>query len=251
MSIEVRAPDRVRVASQHGLGDWHDGEWMVARGCTKVSPGCVNCTAAWSLIDTPVAKATDRGADWTGVVEPIERQITVTPTRWDRPLRLFVGASTDFWHEGLSDEFRARVWAQVHRYKQHTFAFLTKRSREMCNWFERVDPEVPDNVWLGVSVENDDYRWRLDDLLMIDARVRFAQCEPLLDRVHLEPYLKPYPNGQRGLDWVAAGPEWGVANARPCDVRWMRQLRDDCAKHGIPFFTKHLLDGREHRELPT
>ncbi|UCC72048.1 MAG: DUF5131 family protein [Gemmatimonadota bacterium] len=246
MSLVVRAPENIRIAVSE-CDEWYDGQWAIGRGCTKISPGCVNCTAAASLIDTPVAEATaDGGARWTGIVEPIERQIEVTPTRWPRPLKLFVGSMTDFWHEQYPDEFRRRVWDVVHRYTQHTFAFLTKRSKEMLTWFERIDFDLPNNAWIGVTVETDDYRWRIDHLLSIPAKVRYVQCEPLLDRVHLRRYLE----GSNAVDWVIAGPEWGCTHPRPCDVRWMRQIRDDCTEAGVPFFTKHLLDGCAHRQMP-
>jgi protein gp37 len=243
--LEIRAPQHIRIASGDGLGDWHDGEWMIARGCTRVSPGCENCTAEASLIDTPVAEMTEGGPRWTGVVEELPTQVSRTPRRWSGPLKLFVGASTDFWHRDISDGFREQVWDVCQRFRQHTYGFLTKRASEMRQWFERTGHVVPDNVWLGVTVETDNYRRRLDELLQIQARVRYAQCEPLLDRVHLKPYLDPSL-----INWVVAGPEWGCHDPRPCQDAWMRQLRDDCAAAGVPFFTKHLLDECEHRNLP-
>jgi protein gp37 len=248
MGIEIRAPQNVRVASPYGLGDWHDGEWFVAQGCTKVSPGCENCTAAALSTDTPFANATESGrAQWSGVVRPNEKQLTVTPSRWEGRLKLFVGGMTDFWHEALSDDFRARVFEIIYQHPENTYGFLTKRAKEMHEWYRRVQPVLTENVWLGTTVETDAYRGRLDYLLDIPAAVRYAQCEPLLDRVHLRRYLE----GDDGLDWVVAGPEWGCPNPRPCQAAWMRQLRDDCAEFNVPFFTRHLLDGCEHRHYPT
>lgn len=241
MTIEVRAPTHIRAASVKSA-DWYDGQWTVAEGCTKISPGCANCSAAALSVGTPFAD--EHG--WTGRVEPVERQITVTPKCWPGPLKLLVCSTSDFWHSRLSDEFRLRVWNVVKSLPQHTFAFLTKRSANMAAWFADIGYDIPDNVWLGVTVETDDYRWRLDHLLTIPAKVRYAQCEPLLDRVHLRRYLE----GSNGLDWVIAGPEFGCPNPRPCQPAWMRQLRDDCAEFDVPFFTKHLIDGCEHRQLP-
>jgi len=149
----------------------------------------------------------------------------------------------DLFHEKVPAAFVDQVFASMARFPQHRFAVLTKRSERMRSFLLSRDP-VPDHVWLGVTVEDDEHRGRLDDLMAVPARVRWISAEPLLGPLDVSGYL-----GADRLNFVACGPELGD-DARPCDVAWMRTLRDQCADADVPFFTKHILDGERIRQVP-
>jgi protein gp37 len=101
-------------------------------------------------------------------------------------------------------------------------------------------------VWLGVTIEHADYLWRAEQICSIPAALHWISVEPMLGPVTLPSDLLGKTDG---IDWVVAGPELGPGR-RPCEATWMRALRDQCAHAGVPFFTKHLIDGQPHRGMP-
>lgn len=222
-----------------GAKDWHDVQWVIAEGCHKVSIGCQHCSAEELLARNQSAATHD--ARWTGDVELFPERLD-NPLRWTRPMIVFVCPVSDFFHRDIPDDFRLRAWQIMEASAGHTFVIVTKRSGDMRQWCLMHPP--PSNVWIMVSVETEGQFIRIYDLLDIKARVRAVSCEPLLRRVDLSNFLGP-----RKINWVVAGPEIG-SRARPCDADWMREIRDDCIGAGVPFFTKHLLDGKAHREFP-
>ena len=221
-------------------------------------------------------------ARWTGEVRLVPEHLA-DPLRWHKPRRIFVNSMSDLFHERLTNEQIAAVFGVMAASPQHTFQALTKRARRMREWFAWYQPGAVDrianalddaliangadfrsrsainrasrdatwplpNVWLGVSVENqnaaDD---RVSDLLTTPAAVRFISAEPLLGPTSLWAFIDgelrnkslsalgsgPLP----GLDWVIAGCESGPG-ARPCDVTWLRSIRDQCAAARVAFFLK-------------
>jgi len=172
------------------------------------------------------------------------------PRRWKRPRIVFVNSMSDLFHARISADVVKRVFATMEATPQHTYQILTKRSTRL----RRLAPQLPwpSNVWMGVSVENQDYAHRVDDLRRVPATVRFISAEPLLGPVTLD---------LAGIGWVIAGGESGAGN-RPLDLAWARELRDQCQQTGVTrFFFKQvggatakaggrLLDGREWNEMP-
>jgi protein gp37 len=204
------------------------------------------------------------------------------PLRWKKPSRVFVVSMGDLFHEDVPTEYIFQVWERMRIAKQHVFKVLTKRPERMSDWVEYHTwswlERIPlPNVWLGVSVENQDAaNERIPLLLQTSAAVRFVSYEPALEPVDFAPYLGSCPdcggsgylpdgrgsgefcgcNAARGLDWVIAGGETGPG-ARPADLDWFRRVRDDCVATGTPFFFKQadarrnrLLDGRMWEEWP-
>lgn len=251
--------------------EWTDATWNPVTGCTKVSPGCDHCyaeTFAERWRGKP-GHYYERGFDVQLRPEKLDQ-----PLRWKRPRRVFVNSMSDLFHDAISDEFIARVFAAMAQTPQHTYQLLTKRHARMRSlltsetfrvWTIAAQREVLaagkpgcvpvvsawplPNLWLVVSVESQ--RWadiRIPALLETPAAVRGISCEPLLGPVDLTPYLAhqcdcPGPGHRRmseygpRLDWVVVGGESGP-RARPMHPSWARGLRDQCTASGVPFFFK-------------
>ena len=227
--------------------EWTDATWNPVTGCTKVSPGCKHCYAekmAKRLCAMGQANYTN-GFDLT-----LQEHMLDRPQRWRKPRLVFVNSMSDLFHKDVPTEFIQRVFTVMRESPQHTFQVLTKRSsrlRELGN----VLP-WPDNVWMGVSVEDADYLSRIDDLRTVPARVRFLSLEPLLgplDEIDLT-----------GIGWVIVGGESGP-NSRPIQSDWVRTIQKACMLNGVPFFFKQWgginkkkagkeLDGRTWEEMP-
>jgi protein gp37 len=250
--------------------EWTDCSWNPIVGCTEISPGCANCyaarLAATRLRETPQYKGLaiahptrfvellDEGAGckprWTGEVRLLGERLE-EPLDWRKPRRIFVCDMGDLFHEGVEDEWILQVWGIMAGSPQHTFQILTKRAERMRQWLAKFmaevretgstekDPVPLQNVWLGVSVENQHFAdERIPLLLATPAAVRWISCEPLLGPVHpWGEWLYKLPRRDTKLDWVVCGGESGP-NARPMDPHWAISLRDQCQSAGVPFFFK-------------
>jgi protein gp37 len=164
---------------------------------------------------------------------------------------------SDLFHPDVPFQFIQRVFDTMRRADWHTFQVLTKRSERLASIANQLP--WPENIWMGVSVENQRWTSRVDDLRRVPANVRFLSCEPLLGPLHLD---------LEGIDWVITGGESG-RKARLMDPQWARGIRDQCLRAGVPFFFKQwgahaedghrvgrsragrLLDGRTWNSLPT
>jgi protein gp37 len=133
---------------------------------------------------------------------------------------------SDVFHEDIPEWFVRAVFDLMRKAGWHTFQVLTKRSQRMLELAPLLD--WPDNVWMGVSVENQRWAWRVDDLRKVPAKVRFLSCEPLLGPLRLD---------LRGIHWVIVGGESGVG-ARPMSPEWVRDIRRQCQEARVPFFFK-------------
>jgi protein gp37 len=212
-----------------------------------VSPGCKHCYAevfAERFRGVP-GHAYEHGFDLRLVPRALE-----LPLRWRTGRFIFVNSMSDLFHEGIPTEYITRVFEVMRRASHHQFQVLTKRADRMEQFAARTD--VPPNVWLGVSVESEEYKWRVDHLRRVRARVRFLSIEPLLGsvgRLNL-----------RGIHWVIVGGESGPG-ARPMEPTWVRTIRAQCRAARVPFFFKQwggvqkkrhgrMLDGRTYDEMP-
>lgn len=266
---------------------WTDETWNPVTGCSKVSPGCAHCYA-----ETMTRRFRPDSLPWTPenaaenvVLHPERLEI---PLRWKKPRRVFVNSMSDLFHELVPEAFILEVWLIMSLAQEHTFQILTKRPERMQEIIGRnfarhsrgifgADFWPLPNVWLGTSVENQ--HWadiRIPSLLKVPAAVRFLSCEPLLGPIDLSRYLDwqcpkhGSVNKSRAdffcdedctadIGWVIAGGESG-SHARPCDLDWLRTIRDQCHGQSVPFHLKQMggfraggaavLDGREWREFP-
>ncbi len=149
------------------------------------------------------------------------------PRSWRKPRLVFVNSMSDLFHPEVPDRFIAEVFDTMKACEQHTFQVLTKRPQRLARMADQLP--WPSNIWMGVSVENASYRFRIDHLRKVPARVRFLSVEPLLEDV-----------GELDLDgiqWVIVGGESG-SNARPIQEDWVTSIRDQCVDAGVAFFFK-------------
>lgn len=279
----VRLRDRAqRVRGAALMGEtsieWTDETWNPVTGCTKVSAGCKNCyaeTLAERFWAKQYPKVPDEGFGIPGAVNQLRsREFTdvlfhedrlALPLRWKKPRRVFVNSMSDLFHERLPFSTIARVFGVMNLADRHTFQILTKRAERMrdfsleCQRRDSVHGAWPlPNVWLGVSVEDqaaaDD---RIRFLLQTPAAVRFLSLEPLLGPLDLAEgghgplFVTDLPDGRRtGISWVIVGSESG-SRARPCDLAWVRSLRDQCSAAGVAFFWKQYIERGRKVSLPT
>ena len=228
--------------------NWTDATWNPVTGCTKLSAGCAHCYAE------PMAKrlqAMGQPNYANGFKVTLQPHMLELPLRWTRPRRIFVNSMSDLFHEDVPDKYIDRVLDVARRAHWHTFQVLTKRTRRLIR-YECDRANWPKNLWLGVTVEDASCWGRIEALRQTTAAVRFLSIEPLLGPLP-ELYL-------RDIGWVIVGGESGP-NARPMDPAWVRAIRDECVRDGVPFFFKQWggvqkkaagreLDGRTWDEMP-
>jgi len=228
--------------------EWTDATWNIVTGCTKVSPGCDHCYAErfaerWRGVP---GNYFGNGFDLTLRPNMLER-----PGQWKEPKLIFVNSMSDLFHADIPDDYLDLVFDRMEVVDRHIYQVLTKRPERMRRYIRRrygATP-VPRQIWLGVSIESNDYAWRAQMLREVNVPVRFLSVEPMLgpvNRVSL-----------RGMRWVIVGGESG-AGRRPMDPRWVRDVRDRCIRARIAFFFKQwhkantgrILDGRTWDEIP-
>jgi protein gp37 len=181
----------------------------------------------------------------------LQQDVVEVPLRWKRPRLIFVNSMSDLFHKDVPLEHIQRCFAVMQQASQHTFQVLTKRPERVAEIARQLP--WPRNVWMGTSVENADYVWRVHELAEVPARIRFLSVEPLLGPIPRLPLS--------GVHWVIVGGESGPG-ARPMREEWVLRIRDRCRKFGVPFFFKQwggvhksrtgrILDGRTWNEMPT
>ena len=238
--------------------EWTEATWNPVAGCKIISPGCTNCYAqrmaarlqAMGLqkYDGTTRKSGHRRV-WTGRVN-VDAKSFEAPLRWKRPLRIFVNSMSDLFQDAVDEDVIAAVWSVMQEAHWHTFQILTKRPERMVEIVPRL-PLLP-NVWLGTSVENSDYAYRIGVLRRVPAAVRFVSFEPLLGPIS--------GVSLRGIHWVIVGGESGPG-ARLMARDWVDALRVTSRRQGVAFFFKQwggtrkkttgrMLNGRTWDEYP-
>jgi protein gp37 len=212
---------------------WTQVTWNPTTGCDRISPGCDHCyalTLAKRLKAMGVSKYQTDGDPRTsgpGFGVSIHEAALDEPYTWRTPRTVFVNSMSDLFHARVPISFVRDIFDVITDTPQHTYQVLTKRAARL----RKIAGELswPDNLWIGVSVENGEALSRVDDLREVNAAVRFLSCEPLLgslDEIDL-----------RGIGWVIAGGESGP-NYRPMRLEWARSIRDASQAAGVPFFFK-------------
>jgi protein gp37 len=172
------------------------------------------------------------------------------PLQWKSPKRIFVNSMSDLFHEDVPDDFIFRVFEIMNAAHWHQFQVLTKRSHRLCELNSKI--QWTPNIWVGVTVECEEYRQRIDDLRNTSANIKFLSCEPLLgplEKIDLH-----------DIDWVIVGGESGPGS-RCMKEKWISSIRDTCIHNNIPFFFKQwggfnkkrngrLLQGKIWEQMP-
>lgn len=227
--------------------EWTDATWNPVTGCSKISPGCKNCYAE-RMAKRLQSMGQPRYRD--GFKLTLQPDVIEQPLAWKKPRLVFVNSMSDLFHDEVPLSYLEKVFQVMAEASWHVFQVLTKRSERLAEVASTLT--WPSNVWMGVSVEREDYTYRIDDLSGIPAAVRFLSVEPLLGPIKRL--------SLRNIDWVIVGGESGP-HARAVDPGWVRSIRNDCVLAGVPFFFKQwggtrksttgrVLDGRTWDELP-
>jgi protein gp37 len=204
--------------------EWTEATWNPTTGCHKISPGCTHCYAerfAERWRDIP-GHPYEQGFD----VKIWPERLTM-PLSWKKPRLIFVDSMSDLFNDEVPEEFIKDVFSIMRKAEWHQFQLLTKRPKRMLEIANNIK-DWPSNVWAGVSIESQSWMWRSEVLKEIPAKIRFLSCEPLLGSLKL-----PLDN----LHWIIVGGESGVG-ARPMDIEWVRDIREQCLKADVPFFFK-------------
>lgn len=222
--------------------EWTDKTWNPTTGCNKVSPGCKHCYA--ETVTKRFHQHFPNGFEFTLHPERLEE-----PRKWRKPSRVFVNSMSDLFHEKMPFEFLQQIFKVMADCDRHVFQILTKRHERLVELAGELT--WPENVWMGVSVERQDYAHRVDYLRQVPPEVRFLSCEPLLGPLELD---------LTDIHWVIVGGESGMEH-RPIEVDWVRSLRDQSRAQDAAFFFKQWggirpkargreLDHRTHDEMP-
>jgi protein gp37 len=213
---------------QNSKIEWTEATWNPVTGCTKISPGCKHCYAERMA---KRLKAMGQRRYRNAFKVTLQPDVLDVPLRWKRPRMVFVNSMSDLFHRDVPDEYIARCFATMEQASHHTFQVLTKRPERALELAPKLP--WPENIWLGVTIENAQTACRADPLREIVVSTRFISYEPALEAVDWEALL-PYP---RGIDWLICGGESGP-RARPMHPDWARAARDACQRYGVAFFFK-------------
>jgi protein gp37 len=227
--------------------EWTEATWNPVTGCTKTSPGCANCYAERM---TRRLKAMGQPNYKKGFKVAMHPAMLDYPLGWRKPRMIFVNSMGDLFHEDVPVSFIQRVFKVMESAHWHTYQVLTKRAERLFDIASELP--WPDNVWMGVTVEDKEHLYRIDSLRTTKAKVKFISFEPLLGKMGKVDLT--------GIDWAIVGGESGPGS-RPMQPEWARELRDQCIKAKVPFFFKQwggfnkkkagkILDGKIWMRMP-
>lgn len=244
------------MADKSGI-EWTEATWNPTTGCDRITSGCDNCYALTlskrlKAMGNPKYQLDgDSRTSGPGFGLQMHEGALDVPRQWSAPRTVFVNSMSDLFHARVTEKFIRQVFEVMEETPRHTYQVLTKRPLRLSRLASQLP--WPSNVWMGVSVENNEQVWRADRLREVPAAVRFVSAEPLLgpvDQLDLN-----------GIDWLIAGGESGPRH-RPIDNAWVADLRDRCGDAGVAFFFKQWggrtpkargreLEGRTWDEMPT
>ena len=190
--------------------EWTDATWNPVTGCTKISPGCKHCYAERLA---KRLKAMGQANYRHGFEVTLQPQMLEVPLHWRAPKRIFVNSMSDLFHDEVPDSYIMQVFDVMSRAHWHQYQILTKRSERVLSLSKKL-PWAP-QIWMGVSVENEKYLSRIEDLRQTAAHIKFLSLEPLLG-----PLKKM---NLRGIDWAIVGGESGPG-ARAMETEWVTNI---------------------------
>ena len=227
--------------------EWTQSTWNPVTGCNKISPGCKNCYAERMA---KRLKAMGQKNYRNGFKLTTQPQMLEVPLRWKNPQTIFVNSMSDLFHKNVPVEYIQQVFDVMSQAFWHRFQVLTKRADRLAEISNELD--WSQNIWMGVSVESEEYKYRIDHLRETKAKIKFLSLEPLIGPLkHLD---------LTDIDWVIVGGESGP-RARPMEESWVMEIREQCLDAGVAFFFKQwggvnkkktgrLLEGRTWDQMP-
>ena len=204
--------------------EWTEATWNPSVGCNKVSPGCKFCYA--EIMSNRLKAMRTPGYEDGFLFKILPERLSI-PLKTKKPTKFFVNSMSDLFHENMPFEFIDSVLEIITQTPKHQYQILTKREKILDKYFS--NKPIPPNIWLGVSVENEDYKFRIDYLRNINAKIKFLSLEPLLGnmgKINLE-----------GIDWVIVGGESGP-KARKMNPDWVLSIKNQCEEQEVSFFFK-------------
>lgn len=204
--------------------EWTEMTWNPTTGCSKVSAGCKFCYAE-VMTRRLQAMGIDKYKD--GFKVRVHEDALNVPYTWKGSRVVFVNSMSDLFHPDVPLEFIQKVFKVMNDTPQHTYQILTKRADILLKYNKNLN--WSHNIWMGVSVENEKVKHRIDFLRETNARVKFLSCEPLIG-----PLLNMNLDK---IDWVIVGGESG-RKPRPMDVDWVLDIQEQCEKKNVAFFFK-------------
>lgn len=204
--------------------EWTENTWNPVTGCTKISQGCAHCYAE---VMSRRLKAMGKPKYSNGFLITIHEECLNEPLTWNKPHTIFVCSMSDLFHEEVPFTFIDKVMDIIRKTPQHRYQLLTKRAERMAKYFHTHN--VPANAWLGVTVEAQSSKPRIDCLRDLPAPIRFLSCEPLIEdlgELNLD-----------NIDWVIVGGESGP-QARPMKEDWVLSIQEQTERQGSAFFFK-------------
>lgn len=227
--------------------EWTESTWNPVTGCSEISAGCKNCYAKRMALRLQAMGQPNYRNGFRVTCHP---KMLDLPLCWKKPQMIFVNSMSDIFHELVPEEFIFEISDTMNKASRHQFQILTKRAERLSE----LAPSLrwPENIWMGVTVESAEYKERIDYLRYTSAHIKFLSLEPLLDdlgRLDLS-----------GIDWVIVGGESGPG-ARPVNIDWIRNIREQCISQDVPFFFKQwggtnkkktgkVLDGKIWNQMP-
>lgn len=227
--------------------EWTESTWNPITGCTKISPGCKFCYAERMA---KRLKAMGSANYEAGFNLTLQDHVVELPLSWKKPQTIFVNSMSDLFHKNVPFTFIQRIFDVMNKAYWHKFQVLTKRSDILLKYNSKLN--WTENIWMGVSVENNDYTYRIEHLRNTDAKTKFLSIEPLIGPINKLDLTN--------IDWVIVGGESGPG-ARPIKEEWVLDIKDKCIEQDVPFFFKQwggvqkkkagrLLQGETWNQMP-
>jgi Bacteriophage protein gp37 len=228
--------------------EWTEETWNPITGCTKCSEGCLHCYAE-TFARRLQAMGNSRYINGFNVT--IHEDLIKKPFEWKKPKLVFVNSMSDLFHEDIPDEIILRIFQVMNKASKHTFQILTKRSNRLVKLSKQIN--WTNNIWMGVSIENQNVLFRCEDLKETGAYIKFISAEPLLGSLSMLDL--------KGIDWLIVGGESG-SGSRPIEESWVLELRNIALNAQTAFFFKQwggynkkkngkLLGGKVIQEYPS
>jgi protein gp37 len=227
--------------------EWTEVTWNPTTGCDKISAGCKFCYAE---VMSKRLQSMRLSKYQNGFELTIHADTLTIPYTWKKPRIVFVNSMSDLFHKNIPLDFIQEVFRVMKENHMHTFQVLTKRADILAQYNSLLD--WAPNIWMGVSVENQNVIERIDYLRYTGAFIKFLSLEPLIGPLQ--------DLNLHNIDWVIVGGESGP-KARPMKKDWVLDIKDQCDKADVKFFFKQWggfnkkkagrqLEGNIYNEMP-